>query len=431
MSQIINNTNDINQPQQTDFLPEGYTQLNTLAIEFKTVLERMPALNKEMQSFLVVNQTIDYAGLVQRLEPALEQASEFLLEVDFLPTHLREHDIVKNCINTATQRMSFRMMGSLMNRLNDAKQDAQNQHTQHQTGYIDTLLPNSIEVVSSIASMSDSLSESVQSTPHFNTLWTAGPTAEDICGRYGDIVLKGVTQRFRWMPAGSFLMGSPINEPERSSNEEQHLVTFQEGFWIANTACTQELWQAVMGKNPAKFKSNPQNPVEQVSWNDVQMFMQRLHEWMPTMYFRLPSEAEWEYACRAGTNTVFSFGNTITTQQGNYDGRFAYNNGARGIFRQETVPVKTFAPNPWGLYQMHCNVWEWCEDAYDFYNKTPTDGTAWVLGDGGLRIVRGGSWNDYPSYLRCAFRNRNAPDFRYHDVGFRIVCSPAVILDDI
>lgn len=428
MNSIINDHSS----KAVDSLPEGYAQLNTLAIEFNMVLERMPVLKKEMQAFLMLNPAVDYTGLVQRLEPALEQASEFLLEIDFLPTHLREHDAIKRCINTATQRMGFRMMGSLMTRLDDAKHAVHNQNTvQNQPIYTHTLSSGAIEAVSSIASMSDSLSETSQPILPVNTTWTAGPTGEDICGRYGDMLLKGVNQRFRWIPAGSFLMGSSINEPERSSNEEQHLVTFKEGFWIANTACSQELWLAVMGKNPAKFKSNIQNPVEQVSWNDAQLFMQRLNEWLPSMHFRLPSEAEWEYACRAGTNTVFSFGNTINTQQGNYDGRFAYNNGARGIFRQETVPVKSFAPNAWGLYQMHCNVWEWCEDAYDFYNNTPTDGSAWVLGDGGLRIVRGGSWNDYPSYLRCAFRNRNAPDFRYHDVGFRIVCSPKIILDDI
>jgi formylglycine-generating enzyme required for sulfatase activity len=422
MSQIPNDPT-----QQTSNIPAGYTQLNTLAIEFSSVLDRMLALKKEMSAFLVINPAVDYAGLVVRLEPALEQAAEFLLEVDFLPVQLQDNDVIKKFVVTASQRMGFRMTAALLPRLEEAKQEAQASHST-----VNVALPPTVDAVASVASLSEAVSSNHNNSQgYFGGIWTAGPTADDVCGRYGDIAIKGVTQRFRWMPEGNFLMGSPINEPERSSNEEQHLVTFEKGFWIASTACTQELWQTVMGKNPAKFKSNLQNPVEQVSWNDAQLFMQRLNEWMPSMTFRLPSEAEWEYACRADTNTVFSFGNTITTQQANYDGRFAYNNGARGVFRQETVPVKTFAPNAWGLYQMHCNVWEWCEDAYDYYNNTPVDGTAWVLGDGGLRIVRGGSWNDYPSYLRCAFRNRNAPDFRYHDVGFRIVCAPALVLDDI
>jgi hypothetical protein len=150
---------------------------------------------------------------------------------------------------------------------------------------------------------------------------------QDECGYYFDWVLQGVPQRFRWMQPGSFLMGSPKSELERSSDEIKHRVTFQQGFWMADTACTQALWYAVMGDNPANFTDNPENPIEQVSWDNVQIFLQRANDFVPDMVVRLPSEAEWEYACRAGTSRAFSFGNSISLNQANYDGNYVYEGG--------------------------------------------------------------------------------------------------------
>ncbi|WP_236848699.1 formylglycine-generating enzyme family protein [Candidatus Thiodictyon syntrophicum] len=146
-------------------------------------------------------------------------------------------------------------------------------------------------------------------------------------------------------------MGSPAAEPERLDNEKQHQVLLTQGLWLADTACTQALWEAVMGENPSGFKG-AERPVEQVDWEQVQAFIGRLNAAVPGLELRLPTEAEWEYGCRAGTNTPFSFGQTITTEQVNYDGNNPYAGGEKGPWRQETVAVKALPCNAWGLYQI-------------------------------------------------------------------------------
>ena len=188
-----------------------------------------------------------------------------------------------------------------------------------------------------------------------------------------------VTQRMRWIEPGTFLMGSPEDEPERYDDEgPQHQVNISQGFWLFDTACTQALWQAVMGENPSWFEE-ADRPVENVGWNDCQEFLKRLNERLPGLDLNLPSEAQWEYACRAGTTTPFSFGANITPEQVNYDGNYPYAGGEKGWYRQETVPVASLPPNPWGLYEMHGNVWEWTQDHWhDNYRDAPTDGSVWV-----------------------------------------------------
>ena len=169
-----------------------------------------------------------------------------------------------------------------------------------------------------------------------------------------------VTQRMRWIEPGTFQMGSPADEPERYDDEgPQHPVTISRGFWLFDTACTQALWEAVMGDNPSQFKG-ADRPVKNVRWNDCQTFLQRVNERLSGLDLALPSEAQWEYACRAGTTTPFSFGATITPEQVNYNGDYPYAGGKKGLNRQETVPVASLPPNPWGLYEMHGNVYEWC-----------------------------------------------------------------------
>ncbi|MCA9051385.1 MAG: formylglycine-generating enzyme family protein, partial [Planctomycetaceae bacterium] len=169
-----------------------------------------------------------------------------------------------------------------------------------------------------------------------------------------------VPHRFRWIPAGTFLMGSPDDEPERSSDEgPQHKVTLSRGFWMAETACPQGVWKAVTGKTPSHFEGEDR-PVEKVSWNDVQEFLQRVNAAVPGLGLRLPTEAQWEFACRAGTTTPFHTGFTITAEQADFDGNYPYARGAKGLYRSEPVAVRTFPPNAWGLYEMHGNVWEWC-----------------------------------------------------------------------
>ena len=246
-------------------------------------------------------------------------------------------------------------------------------------------------------------------------------------GVYADLHIAtrrdSATQRLRWIEPGSFLMGSPEDEPERFDGEgPQHQVTLTEGFWLADTACTQALWQAVMGANPSHFTGDPERPVEEVSWRDVQGFLRKLEALVPGCRSALPTEAQWEYACRAGTDTAFSFGDRITPEQVNYDGNYPYAGGEKGLDRGETVPVKSLPPNPWGLYEMHGNVWEWCADGQREYDSEPReDPTGPVLEAEGMpRVVRGGSWIFNARGARSAFRTPWPPGHRGRYQGFRL-----------
>ena len=228
-------------------------------------------------------------------------------------------------------------------------------------------------------------------------------------------------QTLRWIEPGTFWMGSPEDELERYDNEgPRHEVTISRGFWLADSACTQALWQAVMGNNPSCFKDDPQQPVEQVSWHHVQVFLQRLQELLPDCQVDLPSEAEWEYACRAGTTTPFSFGSHINPQQVNYNGNFPYFGDEKGEYRRKTVPVKSLPANPWGLYEMHGNILEWCKDGQRTYDEqAQIDPLGPMTGDDYPRCLRGGSWYGIARRARSAIRNAYQPDDANYLVGFR------------
>jgi sulfatase modifying factor 1 len=230
-------------------------------------------------------------------------------------------------------------------------------------------------------------------------------------------VCKFLLPKFHYIPPGRFMMGSPATEPERISNETLHEVVLTSGFWLAETACTQELWEAVMGSNPSSFKGK-RRPVENVSWNDCIAFLEKINRLMPGLDLRLPTEAEWEYACRAGTQTPFSFGDTITTDQVNYDGNYPYNKGRKGKYRKETVEVRSLPCNDWGLYEMHGTVWEWCSD---WYGEDSSDSVIDPSGsDGGtFRVLRGGSWRGDAWYVRSANRYGADPADRRGGIGFR------------
>jgi formylglycine-generating enzyme required for sulfatase activity len=172
-----------------------------------------------------------------------------------------------------------------------------------------------------------------------------------------------------------------------------------------------------MGTNPSLFTNNPQNPVERVSWNDAQAFCEKLSQ-ITWKTYRLPTEAEWEYACRAGTTTRFYFGHDV-----NQSGNYAWYKGNSG---NKTHPVGQKKPNAWGLYDMSGNVWEWCEDDWhDSYAGAPNDGTAWIDNDNcsqSRKCLRGGSWSDLPSYCRSASRGGLSPDDHFNGIGFRVAC---------
>jgi formylglycine-generating enzyme required for sulfatase activity len=258
-------------------------------------------------------------------------------------------------------------------------------------------------------------------------------------------------------------MGSPETEPERRDSEgPQHLVQLQ-GFFMSQTPITQAQWREVAGwqerpgerwgrelkTDPSRFQSNEgqgekkvrllegesntdNRPVEQVSWLDAIEFCHRLSKRTGRAY-TLPSEAQWEYACRAGTTTPFHFGDTISPELANYDGNYAYADGPKGIYCEQTTPVGMFPANAWGLHAMHGDVWEWCLDEWhEGYEGAPTDGRAWVDGTEGdksketkkTRLLRGGSWDNNPRFCRSACRHLARPVDARYGVGFRVVCLP-------
>jgi formylglycine-generating enzyme required for sulfatase activity len=196
---------------------------------------------------------------------------------------------------------------------------------------------------------------------------------------------------------------------------------------------TQAQWKAIASLPKVKIDLNPDPsnfkgsncPVEKISWHEAVEFCDRLSRKTNRKY-RLPSEAEWEYACRAGTTTPFHFGETITTDIVNYDGNYTYGSAPKGEYRQTTLPIGSFKiANAFGLYDMHGNVWEWCADHWhENYQGAPTDGSAWITGgDGDRRLLRGGSWYDYPGSCRSADRDRYVADDRVNGIGFRLALS--------
>ncbi|KYC37045.1 sulfatase-modifying factor protein [Scytonema hofmannii PCC 7110] len=241
---------------------------------------------------------------------------------------------------------------------------------------------------------------------------------------------NGVLLEMVAIPGGQFLMGSPESELGRYDWESpQHTVTIQP-FNMGKYPITQAQWQAVaafpkieidLNPNPSHFKG-ANKPVEQVSWDDAVEFCARLSQKTEKNY-RLPSESEWEYACRAGTTTPFHCGETITTDLANYNGNFTYANGVKGEYREQTTDVGKFLPNGFGLYDMHGNVLEWCQDAWhDNYENAPVDGTVWTKDPGNqARLPRGGSWNGASWNCRSAYRYRHSRDYRDMSVGFRVV----------
>ncbi len=243
---------------------------------------------------------------------------------------------------------------------------------------------------------------------------TPSPSPRPLAPLFTENLPNGLTLEMVGLPAGQFLMGSPDSDPDASDDEKpQHQVEVN-SFAIGKYSVTQAQYEAVMGTNPSNFKNNPQNPVEMVSWEDAQAFCQKLSQITGKTY-RLPTEAEWEYACRGGTTTRYYFGDDA-----NQLGDYAWYGGNS---QNTTHPVGQKKPNAWGLYDMSGNVWEWCEDNWhDNYENAPSDGSAWLTNDNNshIIIIRGGSWGDNPRACRSAYRN--GLDNRSHINGFRVVC---------
>ncbi len=243
------------------------------------------------------------------------------------------------------------------------------------------------------------------------------------------------TGNMAWIPCGTFTMGSPASEPARDSDETQHAVTLSQGFWMGRYPVTQGEYSSVMGNNPSYF-TDLSRPVEMVSWNDAVAYCAALTQRersagrLSAGYaYRLPTEAEWEYACRAGTTTAFHYGNELRSGMANFYGYYEYLVGdpyhynASGTYLDRTTSVGSYAPNAWGLYDMHGNVWQWCQDWYGAYSGVSvTDPVG--PSSGSRRVIRGGSWGNYAFSCRSAQRGSDIPDYGSSFLGFRVVLAP-------
>jgi len=245
-----------------------------------------------------------------------------------------------------------------------------------------------------------------------------------ICPDTQRIFRNSLGMTFMRIPAGTFMMGSPEDEPGRQNDETLHQVTITKDFFMQTTEVTQGQWKQVMGSNPSYFSNCGENcPVERVSWNDAQEFIEKVNNNNGGTY-RLPTEAEWEYSARAGTQTPFFSGECISSEQVNYNGIYPLSGCPKGEDRGKTTPVALFQPNTWGLYDMHGNVWNWCQDWYSpnypiepvSDPKGPSSGT--------LKVRRGGSFVSNASDNRCAKRRNSLPEISYSYVGLRLVYSP-------
>jgi len=230
------------------------------------------------------------------------------------------------------------------------------------------------------------------------------------------------------VPAGQFTMGSPASEPERMGREEQVQVSINQPLAVGRFAITFDEWDACVADGGCNgIRPNDQGwgrgnrPVTSVNWHDAKAYVTWLSARTGKNY-RLLSESEREFVARAGTTTPFWWGSTISPGQANYNGTYAYAAGLKGENRQRTVPVDAFEPNPWGLYQVHGNVWEWTEDCWNDSNSDNLgNGSPRTSGDCGRRVVRGGSWYHIPAWLRAAHRYWYAADIRFPSIGFRVV----------
>jgi formylglycine-generating enzyme required for sulfatase activity len=263
------------------------------------------------------------------------------------------------------------------------------------------------------------------------------PAPETVQAQDGDkVITNGIGMKLTLIPAGKFMMGSPAGEDERDPEERQHEVEISKAFYMGVHEVTQGQFEKMGGKNNAVFRQGPDFPMDQVRWPQAVDFCNKLSalpdEKKAGRVYRLPTEAEWEYACRAGTKTVFHFGDALSAKEANFKGSFPYGNAAKGIFLQKTAKVGSYAANAWGLYDMHGNVAEWCADYYDpdYYKNSPKqDPKGPAQGvvptdfqNDFYRVVRGGCWLDEARACRAAYRFRLQSAEQYRWVGFRVAC---------
>ena len=258
--------------------------------------------------------------------------------------------------------------------------------------------------------------------------WAKNDHGQDQYGYWAAFTLKGINHKFRWIPPGEFMMGSPDTEDGRNSNETLHSVHIQEGFWFGEFPVTQALYQAVMGENPSHFSDAGNSlllPVEQVNWLEAKDFTEKLNNKIPNLSSTLPLESLWEYACRAGSSTAFSFGDEISSEIANYQRHVG-----------STTEKGRYPVNPWGLYDMHGNIWEWCLDLYNNRRRVSRASQVSIRkvleeikiksikvvknDQSSIMVLRGGSWDYFRRHCRSASSGGSPADGRYCYIGFRL-----------
>jgi formylglycine-generating enzyme required for sulfatase activity len=257
------------------------------------------------------------------------------------------------------------------------------------------------------------------------------------------VITNSIGMKLARIPLGKFTMGSPEGEAEREAKEIAHEVSITKPFYMGVFEVTQAEFASVVGGEEFRFfnKKNGggrEHPIDNVRWKETELFCQKLsalsEERRNGRKYRLPTEAEWEYACRAGTKTTFHFGDSLSSSQANFNGGYPYGDGKKGPYLRRTSKVGSYKPNAFGLHDMHGNVWEWCVDWYDpkYYGKSPakdpggpSDGVTSDDYANFYRVIRGGSWLDDARGCRSAYRYRAMHRNRYRMIGFRVVCEIA------
>lgn len=253
--------------------------------------------------------------------------------------------------------------------------------------------------------------------PIFPHAW-ASEWGQDQYGLWQAFTYQDIRYAFRWIPPGKFITGSPKDEKGRRNNEAEHQVTITEGFWFGEITVTQKLWVVVMGRESPSYFKGDELPVESITWDNCQDFISKVQDLHPDLQVRLPLETEWEYACRAGTTTSFSFGQTddLNLEQINYSGKWD-----KSESRGTTKPVKSYPPNNWGLYEMHGNVFEWCQNTWSQRLGKLVAVNLDIQTKGGEYVVRGGAWHSRGMSCRSAARSRHKPEYRDGNLGLRLV----------
>jgi formylglycine-generating enzyme required for sulfatase activity len=257
-------------------------------------------------------------------------------------------------------------------------------------------------------------------TPTLNAKGDIISTTRHTAEQFTQVLGKDVSLDLLMIPSGMFQMGSPHHQGN-ADEEPQHLVNIK-SFMMSKFLITQGQWKAVMDKLPPCRFRGEDLPVERVSWKAAQKFCERISN-KTGRAFQLPSETQWEYACRAGTSTPFSFGETLTVEVANFNGEHTFRDEPRGFYFHSTSAGGKFRPNPFGLYDMHGNLWEWCADNWlDDYSASPRDGGSYQMNSKHDRVARGGSWHEPPALCRSASRLQVLESDADEFMGFRVVC---------